>query len=1022
LARRVLDRRGMTLTSIWPELTLGPCARRGSVTVLPVFARAVPPPTRYDLGIDALASGTLEISEQPEAPAVDRLLARNHARRRVLLLDGDHLRGARQNRMLISSALIGGDRAVTVPVSCVEQHRWQGPTTQFEADATAGSARVRQIAKLSVTRSLLASGPRRADQSGIWHQIAAQQRSLHVVSATWALSHTYAARAPDLAAAAGQLTYPAGAIGVALGVGDDLVSIDVFDLPAICERYWRRLVAGAVLEGLAAPSPTARVGGADVRRVLDELCTASWSRVPAVGDGDELRTATPLAAAAALMLEGQLVHLGIATRPALGAEEPRRDAPPRAALSSPGMRHALPEPLAARFRIVGQLGIGGAKKVFRAVDTRGGPDVAIAWLPGIDPHRFRAEVALTRRVTSAYAPQILEVHVDDYHDGYIVMERCDGPSLAQLIAGGPLAIDDAAPILVAFARGLRAIHEVAVLHRDIKLENVMMCASDAGPQLKILDFGLAAQASSCRTDAGRLDIGGTLPYMAHEVLRGLPVDARSDVFAFGVCCFRLLTGQFPVPPHDHESELAYLVRLRDTPIDPGALPARVPPTARAVIGRMLDAAQDARPFMPEVVAVLEHAFGAPSLAPLPPVTAARPAPLERAARLALSIASAEHVLIAACPHAPIVTLTPDAWGVSTEVRAIGVDGGLRWRRQLAGHLVTGIRADLDGDGARELYLAGRDRVVALGVTGAVRFTRANRAPSVPGLLALAHPGMPRLVVDGQLVDITSGADLGTLAMTYRGDGRELVTDDDPRGMAYHGLALQGFCGDHGTAAAIVADPGDARFLVAQLEDTRGGRIHLSVYGPGGGRLHQRLVAECQLDTGDLAEISRIYDRRAPLFGTRHAPLAVMGPRGTAAVIVPLLDPPHGVPATLVAFELPSGRELWRHHPESTTGRALLADLHGDGAAQLVIGDGRALVVYDPWTGRASAPIECQGVPVAFGDPFASGFAHVITASPGGVELWRGPPCSPGAMAWTGARGDLWRTGTLRSDGTPFGPV
>jgi hypothetical protein len=140
------------------------------------------------------------------------------------------------------------------------------------------------------------------------------------------------------------------------------------------------------------------------------------------------------------------------------------------------------------------------------------------------------------------------------------------------------------------------------------------------------------------------------------------------------------------------------------------------------------------------------------------------------------------------------------------------------------------------------------------------------------------------------------------------------------------------------------------------------------------------------------------------------------------VIVPLFDPDHRVPDSLVAFELPSGRELWRCRPGAPGARAVLADLHGDRTPRLVVGTGSALVVHDPWTGQASAPLPCPGVPVAFGDPFTTGFAHVITVSADQVELWRGPSCPAGAMAWTGPRGDLWRTGTLRSDGLPLGPV
>jgi hypothetical protein len=294
------------------------------------------------------------------------------------------------------------------------------------------------------------------------------------------------------------------------------------------------------------------------------------------------------------------------------------------------------------------------------------------------------------------------------------------------------------------------------------------------------------------------------------------------------------------------------------------------------------------------------------------------------------------------------------------------------------------------------------------------------------LLALPDARRPQLALDGHTRDVRTGARLGTLAAAYRGDGHRLVPAGsawgDLGGLAYNGAALQGFRGDHGTAAAIVSHPGADRFLVAHLEETRSGRVHVAVYGPGGERLHALAVSAHDLDTGNLGDISRVYAGRPPLFRPEHAPIAALGDGDTAVVVVPLFDPPRGVPATLVGFELPSGRELWRSPRNALGGRALLADLRGDGQAQLVIGTGYELIVLDPWTGQVRTSVDSHGVPVAFGDPFCTGAAHLVTTSVDGVELWRGPRCRAGAMAWTGPRGDLWRTGTLRRDGAPLGPV
>ncbi|MEO7731393.1 MAG: DUF6569 family protein, partial [Kofleriaceae bacterium] len=317
----MLERLAMQMPTL-PELVVGPAAHSGSVTVLPVFATTALPRADYALGLDAVSAGQLEICELPRGATVAQLQACNRGPRRVLLLEGDHLIGARQNRMLTSSVLIGSRKKLALPVSCVEQGRWKEHVAGFATDLTAGSPRLRRIVKHSVTHALFATGRRSADQGQIWSQISSQQQALHVRSATASLAHTYAARAGDLASCADQLPYPDGALGVALGIGRELISIDLFDRPETCRRYWRRLVEGAALEGLGTRSG-ARLAGREVRRVLEAMRRADWSRFTAVGDGDELRTRTPETTGSLLVLDGRVVHFGVASGT---PDEPRRAA------------------------------------------------------------------------------------------------------------------------------------------------------------------------------------------------------------------------------------------------------------------------------------------------------------------------------------------------------------------------------------------------------------------------------------------------------------------------------------------------------------------------------------------------------------------------------------------------------------------------------------------------------------------------------------------------------------------------
>lgn len=105
-----------------PEFDLGVATRHGAITAVPLFSRRPAPRVDYQVATHALADGTFEIHESQRAQ-VGMLEARNRGRRRVLILEGDHVLGAKQNRMLTSSALIGPVRCVDVPASCVEQGR-----------------------------------------------------------------------------------------------------------------------------------------------------------------------------------------------------------------------------------------------------------------------------------------------------------------------------------------------------------------------------------------------------------------------------------------------------------------------------------------------------------------------------------------------------------------------------------------------------------------------------------------------------------------------------------------------------------------------------------------------------------------------------------------------------------------------------------------------------------------------------------------------------------------------------------
>jgi serine/threonine protein kinase len=204
------------------------------------------------------------------------------------------------------------------------------------------------------------------------------------------------------------------------------------------------------------------------------------------------------------------------------------------------------------YRVTEELGRGGMGVVYAAEDSRLGRPVALKALPPEFTRDTRRRERLTREARAAAAlshPAIATIYALEEIEGdlYIASELVRGRTLREELGGGPLAADRLMPTLIDIASALAAAHEQGIVHRDLKPENVIR-RSDG--QVKILDFGLASiEAARNQPTATRLTQTGmalgTPGYMAPEQLSGGAVDARTDIFAFGVLAWELATGEHP---------------------------------------------------------------------------------------------------------------------------------------------------------------------------------------------------------------------------------------------------------------------------------------------------------------------------------------------------------------------------------------------------------------------------------------------------------------------------------------------
>jgi TolB-like protein/Flp pilus assembly protein TadD len=248
------------------------------------------------------------------------------------------------------------------------------------------------------------------------------------------------------------------------------------------------------------------------------------------------------------------------------------------------------------YEIVSLLGAGGMGEVYKARDMRLGRDVAIKVLPAefaSDPERLKRFEREARATAALSHPNILAVHDVGTHKDvpYLVEELLEGESLKERVERGALGAPEAVGIAVQMARGLAAAHEKGIVHRDLKPGNVFVTKDG---QVKILDFGLAKLVESAglgeaetltHAPTGATEFGrvlGTVAYMAPEQARGMPVDHRADVFAFGVVLYEMLAGERPFRGTTATDTVAAI--LKENPLP---LPASVPSHLVAVIDRCL---------------------------------------------------------------------------------------------------------------------------------------------------------------------------------------------------------------------------------------------------------------------------------------------------------------------------------------------------------------------------------------------------------------------------------------------------
>jgi Tol biopolymer transport system component len=256
------------------------------------------------------------------------------------------------------------------------------------------------------------------------------------------------------------------------------------------------------------------------------------------------------------------------------------------------------------YEIVALIGAGGMGDVYRARDPRLGRDVAIKVLPiafSADTDRLRRFEQEARAAAALNHPNILAVYdIGTQTDApFIVSELLEGETLRERLSAGPVAARKAIEQALQIAHGLAAAHDKGIIHRDLKPENVFITLDN---RIKILDFGLAKLTQSRPAPVTASAFGtmptepgvvlGTVGYMAPEQVRGLEVDHRADLFAFGAILYELLSGSRAFRRDTAPESMTAI--LNEDPPDLRAAKSPVPPALARIVERCLEKNPSAR--------------------------------------------------------------------------------------------------------------------------------------------------------------------------------------------------------------------------------------------------------------------------------------------------------------------------------------------------------------------------------------------------------------------------------------------
>jgi hypothetical protein len=291
------------------SLAIGDPVTYGGLTVFPVFREnSALGELGYTLLEEAVARGTARVTEIDARGSVPQLRFENLGDKPVLLLDGEELVGAKQNRVVNLTILAPAKQVIVIPVSCVEAGRWEAKTEDFQPATHVMYTRARAAKATQVSLSMVSGDRRQADQSAIWSEIALKSQRLGAHSATGAMKAIYDARAGAIDAYLRDFVWMERQAGVIFSIGSEDMGLDLMDHPHAMRAMLPKLVRSYALDAIEAPSSAPATTDA-AKEFIRRVAGAEPLTRPAVGIGEDVRLNGDGISGAALWSVRRYVHI-----------------------------------------------------------------------------------------------------------------------------------------------------------------------------------------------------------------------------------------------------------------------------------------------------------------------------------------------------------------------------------------------------------------------------------------------------------------------------------------------------------------------------------------------------------------------------------------------------------------------------------------------------------------------------------------------------------------------------------------